>query len=134
MMPSCDFVKSCDQRRSRAAQLVFMLQGQPSEDAFAARTKVNINLTPVFLAQGSAYESSSGQPIDQLDRAVMLDLQSFREIRNTSAPGAGHALYSKQELVLLRLKPRGTGCVFAESEKATNLVAKLGYGLVVREL
>jgi len=99
----------------------------------AARRKLHIDFTPVVFSQHATHQSSSGQPVDQLDRAVMLNLQTLSQIGNTSGSAAGHTFYGKQELMLLRFEPGGTGGVFAESEKAANLIAKLGDCLVVGE-
>src|SRR5215472_12531803 len=64
----------------------------------------------------------------------MLDLQPFGQIGNASCAAAGHAFYGEQELMLLGLESGRPGGVFAESEKAANLIAELGYGLIVRKL
>jgi len=110
------------------------MQGECLEDAFTARRELYVNLSTVVLAQCAAHESAGGQPIDQLDCAVVLNLQPFRQVGDASASSAGHAFYGKQKLVLLRLESSRARYVFAESEKAADLVAKFGDGLIVRKL
>lgn len=90
-----DFVKGCHQRRSGTTQLILVRQGQRVQDLFPSRRKLYIDFATVGFAESTTYQPSRGQSVDQLDRAVMLDLQPLGEVRDAGCPSAGHALYGK---------------------------------------
>jgi len=71
------------------------------------------------------------QTIDQLDRAVMLDLQPLGQRSNGCSLAAGQAFHRQQRLMLLRFQTCGARCFFAEIEKSPDLVAKLPQSLNV---
>ncbi len=64
------------------------------------------------------------QAIDQLDRAVMLDLQAFRQRPDGCTLPAAQALYRQERLMLLRLQTSGTRRLLAEVQETPDLVAK----------
>src|SRR5579862_4673435 len=65
-----------------------------------------------------------GEPVNQLDGAVMLDLQPLSELTNRRAGAFRQAFDRKQQLVLRRLEPILAGRVGAELQEAANLVAE----------
>ena len=71
------------------------------------------------------------QPVHQLDRAVMLNLQPLGHFRNFRFRIRRHPFDRKKKLVLARLQAGIASGVFAEPLKPPNLVAKLGQGLVL---
>jgi hypothetical protein len=74
------------------------------------------------------------QAVDQLNRAVMLDLQSFREHSDCCLSRLRQALNRQQRLMLLRLDPGGTGSLFAEIQKTPDLIAKVRQRLIIETI
>ena len=89
------------------------------------------DFAPVGAGLSPAHEAALGQAVDQLDRAVMLDLNSFGELGDSGLGALGKTLQGKQQLVLAGLEAGRVGSVLAEAEKAPELVAELGEGTVV---
>ena len=66
------------------------------------------------------------QPVDQFDRAVMLDEQPGGNLPNGRLDAFGKAVHRQQQLMLLRLDAVFFGGGLAEVEKAPDLPAELG--------
>jgi hypothetical protein len=76
-------------------------------------------------------QPASLQAIDQLDRAVMLDLQPLGQRPNGCSLPAAQALHRQKRLMLLWLQTCGTRCPFAEIQESPDLVAKFSQSLNV---
>jgi len=73
-------------------------------------------------------KDSSGffQSIDQVHRAVMLNLQTPRELADSRTLSFGQPLDRQQKLMLLRLDAVGSRGVLAEAQKTAHLMAEFG--------
>jgi hypothetical protein len=97
----------------------------------AARGESYKNFTPVLGATGAGDETLLNQPVDEFDRAVMLNLHSLGEIDNASLFGWRFSLDGEHQLMVLRFDACNASGFFAEVEKAADLIAKLRQSLVV---
>jgi hypothetical protein len=68
-------------------------------------------------------EASVDQTIDQFNRAMMLELHSFRQNTNGRFEAAREPSHRQEELVLLWLDAGFSSGVFAETQEAADLVA-----------
>lgn len=110
--------------------------GQALQEAFAPRGELHQRLATVGHIAHAANESARLHAIDELDRAVVPELEALGQRAHVRAHPFRHALHGEQQLMLLRLEPRLTTGALAEAEEAPQLIAELGQRLVVgaREL
>lgn len=120
-----------DQGRSGFAQFTKVFRGKLFEQPLTAAGKVNLDLTAIPFPLDTLYQAAVGHPIDQFDRAVMLDLQPFGQIADGRAVGSGEAFRGQKKLVVLRLDVAEPGGLFAEMEKAADLIPKFRQGLII---
>ena len=85
-----------------------------------------VDLSPVIDAAAAANQRPFLQPVDQLDRAVMLNLQALRQVGNACSLFRAYRLGGQHELMLLRLNSCATGSLLAEVQEAPDVVAELG--------
>jgi hypothetical protein len=71
-------------------------------------------------------EAPLGETVDQLDGAVMLNLQALGQLADGRPVSFGQAFDSQQKLVLLRLDPVRLGGVAAELQEAPDAISELG--------
>jgi hypothetical protein len=64
---------------------------------------------------------------------MMSSLKPLRQFPDPRAGSSRKALQGEHQLMLLRLEARGSGGLFAEAQKSTNLKAQLGQRTVVRQ-
>jgi hypothetical protein len=86
-------------------------------------------MAPVIDGSQPAHKPRFNKPVDQLDRAVVLQLHPFGQHPNGRFQPFGQTAKRKQQLMLLRLdacSPRG---IFTKAEKATNLIAEFRHRL-----
>jgi hypothetical protein len=126
-----DCFQCSHERRPHAAQLVPVGQRKAPKPLFSPRSHPNQHLASINIATVPCRESSLDQAVHQFHRAMMPDLQSLGESPNRRPLCSRQALDGKQELVLLRLDTSGPRFALAEGEEATDLMPKLGQGLVV---
>ena len=60
-----------------------MVEGELAEHFLAAGREAQKDETAVLTRNLAADVAGLGEPIDQLDRAVMLDVQAWRKLANT---------------------------------------------------
>lgn len=126
-----DRLQCSHEGRPHAAQLVLVGLGKAPKQLFTPHSHLDQDLASVDIATASCRESSLDQAIHQFHGAVMADLETFGENPNGRTLSLGEALDGKQELVLLGLEASGPRFAFAEREEATDLIPKLGQGMVV---
>ena len=71
------------------------------------------------------------QPVDQFDRAVMLDLQPLCQFSDSGPGSRRQAFQCQHQLMLTRFQPRVAGGLLAEVKKAADLIAQLCQRFVV---
>jgi len=87
------------------------------EHVLALRGELDQHAPPIFLAAAPPHELPRLEPVQQLDRAVVPELQPVGQVAD------GHfliwwcALRGEQELMLLRLEPRRACGVFTETQE-----------------
>jgi len=81
---------------------------------------------------GTPDETARLHAVDDLDRAVMPQLEALAEPPVGRRRARRHAAHGEQELVLLRLEAGGAGRLLAEAEEAAELVAELRQCAVLR--
>jgi hypothetical protein len=102
-----------------------MMQRQITQDLLAFGSEREQHLAAVFSGAQPADVSGLDQAVHELDRTVMLDLQTLGEFPNRGPHVSGEAFYAEHQLVLPGFQARGTGRLFTEGEKAAYLVAQL---------
>jgi len=109
-----------------------MAEGELLQLGFAKRREVNQHLPAIRWSPRTGYQAAARQPVDQLDGAVVLDLQSFGNHSNTRRlTRRSQTSEGQQQLVLLRFQACGSRRLLAEMEKSSNLVAKFRERLIV---
>ncbi len=83
------------------------------------------DLSPIRHPPASRDKSLAHRPVNQLDRAVMLQLQPLREIADRRAFPLREALQGEHQLVLLRFQSRRVSRLLAEMDEAPDLKAEL---------
>jgi len=98
------------------------------------RREAYIHFTTVIDTAGAANQRSLLQAVDQLHRAVVLDLQALCQLGNARPMRPSRGFHRQHELMMLRLDPRPSRRLFAEMKETSNVVAELGQSGVVRLL
>ena len=80
------------------------MQREFTQDLLPLRRKLQVHLAAIFVTALAAYKSGSFQPVHQLDRAVVLDLQALGNFRDLGTHMQWQPLKRKKKLVLARLK------------------------------
>jgi len=97
----------------------------------SASELIDDDAAPIQLGPTAPHQAASGQPIDQLHRGVVPDLQSLGQRADRRRPAALEAFHLQEHDVLLRLDARGTCSFLADAEKAPDVIAQIGQRLVV---
>lgn len=71
------------------------------------------------------------EAIDELDGAVVLDLQAFGERADGGVVGSGQSFDGEERLILLRLNSGGAGGLLAQILKAAHLIAEFRQSAVI---
>lgn len=103
-----------------------MVAGELSEHALAFRGELDEHTAAVLDAAAAPDKAARFEAVEQLDGAVMAELETFGEIADGDFLVRRRALRGEHELVLLRLESGFTRGVFAEAKEEPQLVAKLG--------
>ncbi len=111
-----------------------MVEGKLAQDAFSARGEPDFHHPAILLAAMPAHQLPRLEPVNQLDGAVMLELDPVGKLSDRCRTVFGQAFQSQQQLVLLGLEPGATRGLLAQIQEAPNLITKLGERLVIRTL
>lgn len=76
-------------------------------------------------------QPASLQAVNQLDCAVVLNLQTLGQRSNGCSPAVGQAFHRQKRLMLLRLETRRPCRLFAEIQEPPDLVTKFSQSLNV---
>jgi len=106
-----------------------MVPRQFVQHRFAFARQTDRDLPAVGSRAAALDQAVPGQTVDQFDDAVMPKLQAFGQIAHGRL--AAMSLHSQQQLMLRRFEAGETRRLFAEVQKAADVVAKLGQRLVV---
>ena len=95
------------------------------EERLAVRGECDEDLLPVRCPSTALDKPLAHRPANQLDRAVMLQLQPLGEIANRRACSLRKAFQGKHQLMLLGFQSRSVGSLLAEMDEAPDLKAEL---------
>ena len=104
------------------AQLILVMKREMTQNLLSPRGQRKQHFAAVLAAALAADIPSRGQPVDQFNRAVMLNLQALRQFADAGANPCGQSLERQHELVLARLQPGVASGLFAEMQEAADLV------------
>jgi hypothetical protein len=96
------------------------------QHCFASLRESNQHFTMIRIGCNPLDYSMLGQPVDQLNGAVVANQHSRRELSNRGFHAIRQAFYCQQELVLLRLDSVRARLIFTEAQEAAELVAEFG--------
>lgn len=102
-----------------------MMKRQIAENALAVCGKRDVYLPAILCAPAALNEISFLEPADQLDRAVVPNLQAFSKIGNAGTVFTPGAANCEHELMVLGLYACLARCFLAEMEKSAYLIAKI---------
>jgi len=100
--------------------------GELGQQLAAATGQAQLDLAPVGARHLAQHELLVHQPVDQPDRAVVLDEELTGEIADRHAPLVGTRAQHQHRLVVLRGEADGRGRVLAEPQEAAQRVAERG--------
>jgi len=119
-------LKRSSQFRSGPLHLGAVRQGQLPQRRAAGRSKAEQHF-PLVLGSGTPGDRALGlESIHQLDRAVMFDEQTRRNLADRRPDLLRKSLHGEQELMLLRFDAVLLGRGLAEMKKLPDLPAKFG--------
>ncbi|HVR17195.1 MAG TPA: hypothetical protein VMS25_12615 [Candidatus Limnocylindrales bacterium] len=117
--------------RTGGSQFFQMVQRKCLEKLFAVASQLDENLPAVVGAAQAAEQAALDQTVDQFHRAVMLELHPFGQNSDGRFKTLRQTANREQQLMLLRLDASFTRCVFAETQEATDLIAKFRHGFEI---
>jgi hypothetical protein len=92
------------------------------------------DLAPVRSASETPDKTPELEAVDELNCAVMLDLQPFGQHSDGCFPEFRQAPECQQSLMLLRFEPGRARGLFAEIQEAPDLVPKSGERLIIERV
>ena len=126
-------LQSFDEPGPGQSQLLMMMQGELGQRPFSLRRQRQQDFATVILRPLSPHVSICLEPVSQLDRAVVLNLQLLREFPDPWPHFLRHPLNRKHELVLLFLDSGCAHRLLAEIKKLANLIPEPGQSLIIRQ-
>src|SRR5579863_901103 len=129
-----DGVFECgNQNRALHAEFGAMVQGEIPQEFLAPGAESEQNFAAVAVAALAMDVTSGGQPVHEFHSAVMLNLQAFGQFAHKRRHAGWKPFQRKHQLMLMGLQT-GSACrLFAEAQKAANLVAEFRQRLIVRK-
>ncbi len=109
-----------------------VVQGKFRQDSLSLTGKRQENFAAIVVGSFAADALVGLEAVNQLDRAVMLQLHPVGEFSDSWPDAVGNPLNCQHQLVLLLFDARLAYRLLAEVQELANLVAELGQGLVVR--
>ena len=97
-----------------------MIKRKLLQNSFTVRSNVQQDLAPVLTAAPAADKACGLQAVYQFHRAVVANLQPFRQFRDPWTDLPGQPFDCQQELVLLGLKSGFARRLLAEMQKSAD--------------
>jgi len=126
-----DAAQRRNQLRSAGLQLSAMVNRKLAQHALTARGQRNEHLTAVLARALALHQPLFHQPVDELNRAVMLDLQPLGQLADRGAGPVREPLQSQHQLVVLRFDTGLAGRLLTEAQELAYAVAKRGQGAII---
>jgi hypothetical protein len=108
-----------------------MGQAQLGQDSLRSIGEIDEDLAVVPRIMPPFDQTIHDEPVYQLNSTIVLDAEPIGQDANGDMP-FGRAFDGQQRLMLLGTQPHFRCCAFAELQKTTELVTKLGQTLVIR--
>src|SRR5690349_2608885 len=99
-----------------------MMKSELAQDPFAASGEADVNLASVLGTAVALHEILLFKTADQLDGAVVLDLQTFGKIGDAAAVPTACPAQRQHKLMMLGFNSGPARGLFAEVQKAADLV------------
>jgi|SRR5215467_15001935 len=80
------------------------------------------NLSPVLPGLAASYQSAHAKPVNEFDRAVMLDLQSLGDFSDSRPNARWQPLQSQHQLMLPWFQTSPARYLFTEIQETPNLM------------
>jgi len=119
-------VERLNEIRTNRAQLGMMGERELAQYLFSLWGEVDKNPSLISLIPTALDETALNEPIDQLDGAMMRELEPLGQGADGRFPSLRQTPHGKEQLMLLGLKTRRSCSLLAEAEKAAKLIAKFG--------
>jgi hypothetical protein len=126
-----DLFEGADEERPGGAKLLPVSDAEPAQEPLSTRCNLQRSLSAVCHARASLDEPTLDRTPNEVDRAVVSNLEPFRDERHRGSLVATDRLENEQQLMLLRLDARLSGRDLAEREEAPDLVPELGEGSIL---
>ncbi len=126
-------VERLNEFRTNRAQLCLMGERELAQHLFSLWGEVDENPSLISLIPTALDETALNEPIDQLDGAMMRELEPLGQRADGRFPSLRQTLDGKEQLMLLGLKTRSSCRLLAEAEKAAKLIAKFGSCLILSD-
>jgi hypothetical protein len=102
-----------------------MVQGEFAQHFLALRSQGKPHFSAVFTHAMSPDIAAGREPVRQLNRTVMSNLQPLGQLSNPWAYSSRQPFQGKHELMLARFKTSGAGRFLTEAQKTANLITQL---------
>src|SRR5712692_7929012 len=119
------------QRRAACAQLADAVSRHLLEQLLSPRQQRHQDAPAIVPVAAPAHVAVGLQPVDQFDRAVMLQRQSVRQRADRRFHAFGEPAKRQQEQILLWLEPRGARHCASFPDELANAVTQLRKRLVL---
>jgi hypothetical protein len=110
------------------------MEGELAQDALAARGDADQDDAAIGAAADAANQTSRFEAVEQLDEAVMLQMETLGEVADRGLAIGRSALDGEEQLVVLRLETGGASGLLAQIQEAANLIPELSQGTIFRVL
>jgi hypothetical protein len=118
--------------RANSAQLRAVGGGKVFECFFAISRQRKVNSPPIAGVCFAPDEIVRGKAVSQSDRALVPDLQSFRQLADGHSIPGGKSLDGQQSLVLLGRETHGMRLLLAETQELSQTVTQRRQRFIVR--
>jgi hypothetical protein len=109
-----------------------MMEGELTQYPLPFGSKHQEDFSPVLTAAPAPHIAARGQPIRQLHRAVMLNLQTLGQFADSWPDAFWQSFHGQHQLMLPRFQASSPGGLLTEVQKTTDLVTQIRQCLEVR--
>jgi hypothetical protein len=117
-------VEHLNEFQTNRAQLGLMGERELAQYLFSLWGEGDQNPSLISLIPTALDETALNEPINQLDGAMMRELEPLGQGADGRFPSLRQTLHGKEQLLLLGLKTRSSGSLLTKTQKAAQLIAK----------
>jgi len=122
-----------DESGSVHAKFRPMVQGKLPQHLFTLRSQGKPYFSTVFAHAMSPDIAAGREPVRQLNRTVMSNLQPLGQLSNPWAHSSREPFQGQHELMLARLKTSHAGSLLTEVQKSADLITQFRQGHIVSQ-